>query len=193
MLLFFYQYRFTLSLLFLVVILLALTAFFFSYQILTIDSGDVQADALIVLGGGGSRHRAERAAELFREGKAPKIVVSGVGDSQINAQILVKNGVPATAITLESNSDSTLENAKFSIPLLRGLGAHRVIIVTSWYHSRRALACFEHFAPEITFYSRPSYESYHRGDWNHEGMSEHLKSEYLKTFGYWACYGVCPF
>jgi uncharacterized SAM-binding protein YcdF (DUF218 family) len=190
--LFFYRYRCGLSLLFLIVIVFALTLFFFSYQIVTVDSGDVQADALVILGGG-SKQRAERAAELYREGKAPRIVVSGITDTEANAQLLVKNGVPATVITLESNSHSTLENARFSVLLLRRLGAHRVIIVTSWYHSRRALACFEHFAPEITFYSRPSYESYHRGDWNHESIPEHLRIEYLKTFGYWAWYGVCPF
>jgi uncharacterized SAM-binding protein YcdF (DUF218 family) len=44
--------------------------------------------------------------------------------------------------------------------LLRQMGAKRVIIVTSWYHSRRALACFEHYAPDIKFYSRPSYFGY---------------------------------
>ena len=40
------------------------------------------------------------------------------------------------------------------------MGAQRVIIVTSWYHSRRALACFEHYAPDMKFYSRPSYFGY---------------------------------
>jgi uncharacterized SAM-binding protein YcdF (DUF218 family) len=72
------------------------------------------------------------------------------------------------------------------------MGAHRVIIVTSWFHSRRALACFEHYAPDIQFYSRPSYLDYSEAKWNQKGISGNLKSEYVKLLGYWVCYGVCP-
>jgi uncharacterized SAM-binding protein YcdF (DUF218 family) len=187
----FYRYRLRLSLSVIVVTFLVLTAYYSSQQLLTIDSGDVQADAIVVLGGD-PKDRSERTAELFRTGKAPKIVVSGRGDCKDSKRLLEQKGVPATVITLESNSDSTLENAKFSIPLLRSLGARRVIIVTSWYHSRRALACFKHFAPDITFYSRPSYEGYLYRDWKRKDISWYLKYEYLKLFGYWAWYGVSP-
>jgi uncharacterized SAM-binding protein YcdF (DUF218 family) len=72
------------------------------------------------------------------------------------------------------------------------MGARRVIIVTSWYHSRRALHCFEHYAPDITFYSRPSYFGFARKDWKYKGIGKFVKSEYLKLIGYWARYGVCP-
>jgi len=191
MLRFFYRHGLKLIILALV-ICLGLMIYSSSQQILTIDSGNVQADALVVLGGG-SDERSVLAAELFLEGKAPRIVVSGYGDGENNVQILEKCGVPSTVITLEFKSSSTLENAKFSIPLLRRLGAHRVIIVTSWYHSRRALACFEHFAPDMTFYSRPSYEGYLRRDWQRKGIKVYLKYEYLKLLGYWVWYGVCPF
>jgi uncharacterized SAM-binding protein YcdF (DUF218 family) len=90
---------------------------------------------------------------------------------------------------LECGSHTTLENAKFSVPLLRKLGAKRVIIVTSWYHSRRALACFKHFAPEIQFYSRPVEYQYNQ--WHRPGG--YAREEYKKLLGYWLRYGVCPF
>jgi uncharacterized SAM-binding protein YcdF (DUF218 family) len=192
MFLFFYRHRFGLSLLVIVVSTLMLTAYYFSQQLLTIDSGDVQADVMVVLGGN-PEDRTERTAELFREGKAPKIVISGGDDTKAYEQLLKKKGVPSTVITVESNSDSTLENARVSIPLLHSLGAHRVIIVTSWYHSRRALACFKHFAPDITFYSCPSYGGYLHQDWQYKEARRHLKYEYLKLFVYWVWYGVCPF
>jgi uncharacterized SAM-binding protein YcdF (DUF218 family) len=174
-------------------LLAALAGYFFPQQVLTMDSGEVKADVMVVLGGG-LRERPERAAELFKQGAAPKILVAGFGDCESNGQLLKKNGVPATVITLECGSHTTLENAKFSVPLLRQMGARRVIIVTSWFHSRRALACFEHYAPDIKFYSRPAYFGYLRKAQGAERKAQegYMKAEYVKLLGYWACYGVCP-
>jgi hypothetical protein len=101
---------------------------------------------------------------LFKQGVAPKILVSGFGDDVSNEHLLVRFGVPKADIIVEPKSRTTRQNAEFSIPLLHALGAKRVIIVTSWYHSRRALMCFEHYAPDIQFYSRPSYAGYVRGN-----------------------------
>jgi uncharacterized SAM-binding protein YcdF (DUF218 family) len=172
------------------VALLALAAWLFPQQVLTVDSGPMTADAMVVLGG--KPDRAVHAAELFRQGEAPKILVSGKGDCASNEKLLERNGVTNAAIILEGKSSTTRENAEFSIPLLRQMGARRVIIVTSWYHSRRALACFEHYAPDITFYSRPSYFAYPRVEWRLKGIGGSIKSEYVKLLGYWVCYGVCP-
>jgi uncharacterized SAM-binding protein YcdF (DUF218 family) len=133
-------------------------AWLFPQQVLTVDSGPVKADVLVVLGG--TPDRAARAAELFKEGAAPRILVSGFGDAGSNKQLLEREGVPAKAIILEGKSRTTQQNAELSIALLRQMGAKRVIIVTTWYHSRRGLMCFEHYAPEIQFYSRPSYWGY---------------------------------
>jgi uncharacterized SAM-binding protein YcdF (DUF218 family) len=178
-------------LLFVLLALLAAVAWLFPQRVLTVDSGPVKADAIVVLGGGWP-DRPERAAELFKEGEAPKILVSGFGDCESNEKLLERNGVTNTDIILETKSRTTRENAEFSIPLLRKMGAHRVIIVTAWYHSRRGLACFEHYAPDIKFYSRPSYFAYPKTEWHPKGISGYVKSEYVKLLGYWVCYGVCP-
>jgi hypothetical protein len=153
---------------------LALAGFSFPRQILCVDSGDVHADALVVLGGGGLE-RPSRAAELFHSGTAPRIVV------------------PASAIELECNSKTTRENAEFSIALLRKRGAKSAIIVTSWYHSRRALRCFRHYGPDIQFYSRPSCVAYTRAEWRGAGSWGYIRSEYEKLVGYWLRFGICPF
>jgi len=168
-----------------------LSAWLFPQKILTMDGGPVTADVIVVLGGG-LHERPERAAELFKLGEAPKILISGAGDSDINERLLKKNGVPAAAILMEGKSRTTIENAEFSVPLLRKLGARRVIIVTSWYHSRRALHCFEHVAPDLIFYSRPSYYGYPRVEWTGTNLTGYVKTEYVKLLGYWVRYGVCP-
>ena len=173
----------------LVVLMALLTAFLFPKQVLTVDSGPVTADVMIVLGGG-SAERPQRAAELFKAGVAPKIIISGIGDCDSHEKVLVKAGVPKTAIQREGKSRTTFENAQFSIPLLRQMGARRIIIVTSWYHSRRALATFEHLAPDLQFYSRPEYMGYDAK--NPQDIRHHMQLEYPKLIGYWLCHGVWP-
>ncbi len=182
-------WRIALAVVFLAVTL-AGAAFLFPQQVLTIDSGPVQADALVVLGG--DQGRAERAAELYHQGAAPAIVVTGYGDCLLNIRTLQRQGVPADAIIAEPAALTTLENATKSVPLLRALRAHRVIIVTSWYHSRRALACFRHVAPDLQFFSRPSYDHYQPNPPNRTGYAWQINYEYVKLVGYWFHYGVWP-
>jgi uncharacterized SAM-binding protein YcdF (DUF218 family) len=219
--------------------LAVLMAFLFPKQLLCVDSGPMKADVIIVLGGGAGE-RPVRAAELFQQGAAPKVIVSGEGDAEFNKQVLIKAGVPPGAIQLEPESRNTKENAVFSIALLRAdqaaearhaesdarpgqeptpqptlspsgaergiSGDHRptdspkhrttVIIVTSWYHSRRALRSFQHFAPDIQFYSRPAYaQNEQRLDVAEENKARQrrVRLEYVKLIGYWVRYGVCPF
>lgn len=157
-----------------------------------LDSGPVKADVMVVLGGGPAV-RPIRAAELYQAGESLKIIVCGRGDDLTSQHMLESNGVPASVIRRESQSRTTLENAMFSIPLLREMGARRVIIVTSWYHSRRALMTFEHCAPGITFYSRPSYYAYRRSEWSSTGVRGYIKMEYVKLAVYWLRHGICPF
>jgi len=170
---------------------LALLLWLFPNQVLTVDSGPGQADVMVVLGGGVTE-RPRRAAELFQSGEAPLVICSGLGDCESNQRLLVQGGVPSGAIRLECESKNTSENARFTIKLLRKLGVKKVIIVTSWYHSRRALHCFEHYAPDLTFYSRPSYFATARVDWKPQGIEHYVRTEYLKNVGYLFRYGVNP-
>ena len=178
--------------LFTIFILLGVAIFLFPQEILCIDGGPVKADVLVVLGGG-LQDRPERAAELFREHAAPRILLSGLGDCKIYRRSLIEVGVPASAIQMEDQSRTSRENAIFAVKLLRRQGMRHVIIVTSWYHSRRALACFEHYGPEMEFYSRPSYFGYHRADWSRSRLRHRIYLEYPKLLGYWMCYGISPF
>jgi uncharacterized SAM-binding protein YcdF (DUF218 family) len=177
---------------FVLLLALAIAAILFPQKLLCVDSGPAQADVLVVLGGG-SAERPERAAELFKDHAAPRIIVSGRGDCEINRQLLIADGVPAKVIGLETESRTTRENAELTVKLLREQKAGRVILVTSWYHSRRALESFRHYAPEMKFYSRPSYVAYARADWPGRRFARRIYLEYPKLFGYWIGYGVCPF
>lgn len=178
---------------FALLLLLAAILYFWPQPFLCVDSGAVKADVIIVLGGGDDAHeRAIRAAEFYNLHAAPRVIVTGAGDAEINRRILVRLGVPASAIIVEDKSKTTRENAEFSFKILEAQNLHAAIIVTSWYHSRRALRTFEHFGQGITFYSRPDYFRYKRASWNNE-LFRHVYWEYIKLPGYWVAYSVCPF
>jgi uncharacterized SAM-binding protein YcdF (DUF218 family) len=94
---------------------------------------------------------------------------------------------------VERTSTTTQENAEFSAKILGAQKIKRAIIVTSWYHARRSLKTFEHFAPEVKFYSRPAYYGFARADWKKTGVGKRLRLEFVKIPAYWIRYGVNPF
>jgi uncharacterized SAM-binding protein YcdF (DUF218 family) len=169
-----------------------LTGYYYPEKILCVDSGKVSADVLVVLGGGVGE-RPLRAAELFKQRAAPRLFITGAGDDSINRQILLRNGVPDNLIEVENDSMTTRENAEFTIKRLRAEHVRSVILVTTWYHARRALKTFEHYAPEMKFYMRPSYFAFDRADWARHGNGRRMRLEFLKLPGYWIWYGVNPF
>jgi uncharacterized SAM-binding protein YcdF (DUF218 family) len=175
-----------------ILVLLGLIAWFYPEKFLTVDSGPVTADVLVVIGGG-QHERALRAAQLFKLHAAPRIIVTGAGDDEINRRLLIANGVPSRAIEVEGKSENTFENAEFTGRLLRAENVHSAILVTSWYHARRAEKTFAHFIPEVRFYSRPSYFGFNRDDWKKGGLNKRMRLEFLKLPGYWIRYGVNPF
>ena len=167
-------------------------AYFHPQTFLCVDSGEVRGDVMVVLGGG-VHDRPAHAADLYSRQDAPAIILTGAGDDLINWRILHDAGVPAKAIQIENKSLNTQENALYTIKLLRARHYHRIILVTSWYHSRRALKTFAHYAPDLTFYSRPSYFALARKDWAKSWTGHRSHLEFIKLAGYWIRYGVNPF
>lgn len=115
----------------------------------------LHAEAIVVLSGSSTyRERADEAARLFHEGRAPKIILTNDGlqsewssAEQRNpfyferaAQELRKAGVPADKIeTLPQVVTSTYDEATLLREYAKTRGIHSLLIVTSAYHSRRAL------------------------------------------------------
>ena len=167
-------------------------AFKASEPLLVVRTAVEPADVIVVLGGDGPA-RAWQAAGLYRQGVAPKVLVTGFGDCQDIRRYMVDEGVPGEAIQTECTSRSTWENAVFSAPLLATMGARRAILVTSWFHTRRALACFRQVVPQVEWMSVPVErgESYRKMLSNHHGLS--VLAEYVKIGWYAARYGVAAF
>lgn len=107
-------------------------------------------DAVVVLGGGNGQDRTTAACDLLVKRISPIVIVSD--DNEQTVRFLQEHGVGAAKIVQERESKSTYENALHVRPLLQQLNARRVVIVTSWYHAKRAKAVFEKVIPETQFY-----------------------------------------
>ena len=179
----------------LALLLAALATFaglYWAEPLLTIENRTAKADAIVILGGE-PYYRPARALDVFQRGLASIIVVSGHGDAD-DVRIWFKaKGVPETVIRVEPNSINTQQNAQFAVPLLRAQHSKRVIIVTSWFHSRRARACFQKAAPEIEFISLPTVADRPGTHWPNRYERGMVLREYFKLAGYWLRYGVSPF
>ena len=100
-------------------LLLGAVAWFYPEKFLTVDSGPAAVADVIIVVGGGSHERPLRAAQLFQQHAAPRILITGAGDDGINRQLLLAHGVPARAIEVENKSTTTRENAEFTLQRLR--------------------------------------------------------------------------
>ena len=114
-----------------------------------------RADAIVVLGRGPKLHasRAEAASDLWREGDAPRVFVSGRSDAPPLINQIAERGVPRSAIDGEPCSSTTEENAQYTASILQPQGVKRIILVTDGPHMLRSLLTFRSLGFEATPYT----------------------------------------
>lgn len=148
-----------------------------------------QADVIIVLGGGteaaqfprpmaevnGAGDRVIYAAKLFKEKKAPHILLSG-GDiawlegrgwtpADDMSQIIRLMGVPHHAIILETKSINTYENSIECARIMRERGFRQGLLVTSALHMPRAAGLFARQGVDVILV--PVDYTVTHASWNH--------------------------
>jgi uncharacterized SAM-binding protein YcdF (DUF218 family) len=105
---------------------------------------------------------------------APQWIVSSGGSwngglpapgSILMRDALVKLGVPASRILLESTSFDTHDEAVLVAPMLRSLGIEQIVLVTSAIHMRRSLGTFRAAGLTVVPAIAPDRKSL-RGGWN---------------------------
>ena len=152
----------------------------------TIEKADI-----IFVPGNGYPQMAEQAAKLYHEGYAPYILPSGRysilvghfigvqakqdvynGDYETEWEflkdVLMKNGVPESAILKEDQSTFTYENAILSKKVTDGLGMDikKAIMCCKNYHARRACMYYELLYPETMFMVVPAcVDGINRENW----------------------------
>lgn len=162
-----------------------------------IEDKPEKADVIFVPGNGYPQ-MAEKAAELYRNGFAPKILPSGrysitagrftgVLDKKecycgtyktewdFLKDVLMQNGVPEEAILKEDQATYTYENAIYSRQVTdhAELEIERAILCCKSYHARRCLMYYQLLYPETEFYVVPvNADGITRENWrkNEEGI-----------------------
>ena len=92
------------------------------------------------------KYRLEKAAELYREGRAPWVVVTGGGEGNyaeavVMAEWLAKRGVPETALIIENESATTRDSGVNVAALMRERGFASALVVSQWFHVGRTRLC----------------------------------------------------
>ena len=149
-------------------------------------SGQCQkAGAIIVISGGDTEARTAEAVKLYQAGWAPTIILSGAAADKSgpsNAAAMRKQaeaaGVPAAALVMDERSETTKQNAQEVANIIAQRGIKRVILVTSGYHMRRALAEFSAQLPNVELWARPTTHDKHWSAW-----------WWLTPWGWWLAVG----
>lgn len=131
------------------------------WEYLLVAQAPAPADVVFVFG---SQDLAmpDRAAELYRAGHAPAVLVTG-GFGRMTRGVfdrpealvfrdrLLAAGVPETAIVTETEAGNTLENVCLGLAALRraGRSARSALLVAKGFVTRRAVATFAAQAPDV--------------------------------------------
>lgn len=91
-------------------------------------------------------------------------------------------GVPDSSVISQDGSWTTDEDARYTAKLLKARGARRAIVVTSSWHSARAIALFREAEPAIKWASCPTGREWTGDWWQDANTARAVVSELLKRF-----------
>jgi uncharacterized SAM-binding protein YcdF (DUF218 family) len=113
------------------------------------EDAPVKSDLAVVLAGDRLGKRVEKGGDLVREGYVPAALVSGppglygMHECDLEIAFAVRQGYPAAwFIAFPDEAHSTREEAWAILPELQRRQVHRVLLVTSEYHTGRAYRTF---------------------------------------------------
>lgn len=154
----------------------------------------VRSDCLFVLAGDERGQRILKAIELYRQGFAPKVFVSGPQccyghtEDEMAISFAKRNGAADVPfIGLPHNARSTLSEGIVVLPELRKAGCLSVLVVTSDFHTRRAGNILRRVWPGVTVHlaSAPSLDYDASNWWTDRNYQKTFFFEWTKTVSDW--------
>lgn len=163
-------------------------------------SNPTNADVIVVLAG--DPERLHYGLELYEQGLAPEIWYTGnfsetpmPSEAEFAKAFAIQQGVPENRFHLLT-STSTWEDAQATIAEAKQRNIHHILVVTSWYHSRRAACIFHKQLADtnimMSFYATPTNAHTPENWWKQERGLVSVTNEYIKTVFYWWNYGLAP-
>lgn len=132
------------------------------------------ADAIVAISGGSTDARTDEAVRLFKANYANTLIFSGAAadaSGPSNAKAMAEQaeaeGISKDHILLDETSANTNENAIAVAAIVKRLGAHSIILVTSPYHQRRASIEFSRaLGSSVRIINRSAFDqSWSRSRW----------------------------
>lgn len=154
----------------------------------------VPADMIVVLAGDFTGGRVCKAGDLVRQGFAPKAFISGpsgvygLDESDLAIRLAVRKGYPESSfVSFPNTAKSTASESQVLIAQLRKLGVHKIDLVTSNFHTRRAGNIFRAQAPEMEVHVVESPDPYFTPDgwWKEREGRKTFLMEWIKTVAAW--------
>lgn len=168
-----------------------------------VDEPPEHADVIVILGGG-EQYRATKAAELYRAGLAPLILIPQqpprptdvlnitVPTHSVNLQVLTAQGVPSSAIQLmETPVQNTKEEAEAVKVWAAKNHAQKILIPTDIWHTRRTHWIFQRTLgdkADITVVAVNPDEYTYDNWWQNEQGLIFFEVEVSKMIFYWFNY-----
>jgi len=152
------------------------------------------ADMIVVLAGDFTGSRILTAGNLVRQGFAPQALISGpagvygIYESELAIAMAVRNGYPAAYfVAFPNDSKSTASESEAVISELRKLHVHKIDLVTSNFHTRRAAKIFRSQAPDMEVHVVAAPDRYFtpNGWWKEREGRKTFLMEWMKTVGSW--------
>jgi uncharacterized SAM-binding protein YcdF (DUF218 family) len=160
---------------------------------LIVDDEPRASDSIVVLGDDYDSDAAARAAELFKAGWSPRIVVSGkyfrpyATEAELEQHDLTDRGVPAAAIVrYPYRATGMHEEVRALATFLTSHGWKKVIVVTANYRTRRLRYVLERMLPDgaevrMVAARDPDYDP--NDWWKHR---ESMKNFFRESAGFFA-------
>lgn len=129
----------------------------FQLMVVQPDTGE-PVDAIVVVGRGKdtTEERAAAAVQLWQNGRAPEVFMSGVADATLLVKSAQKKGMPDDHLSIEGCSRSTWDNAFYTELLLpfdkSSSEKPKILLVTDHLHIARATLIYRSFGFEVIPY-----------------------------------------
>jgi uncharacterized SAM-binding protein YcdF (DUF218 family) len=114
-------------------------------------------DGIVAFTGG--PERVETALRLLAEGRADRLLLSGIGGDAELSELARRAGIDplplASRVTIDRAAATTRGNALATADWVHANGIHSLLVVTAAYHMPRALTELARTLPEVTLYPLP--------------------------------------
>lgn len=137
----------------------------FVYRATWPTEAPAHVDGIVALTGGAER--VETALRLLSQGRADKLLLSGIGGGAELSELAHRSGIDptplATRVTIDRAATTTHENAVETAAWAKANNIRSLMVVTAFYHMPRALTELGRALPDVSLYPMPVQPSERHG------------------------------